>query len=82
MRTVTLFTTPWCGPCKAFKPLLQRVTDDLGISLSLIDAEENPEAAAEAGIRSIPSTIISLDGEEIHRHSGTMPESKLRELLS
>lgn len=52
------FSAEWCSPCKA----LARNLKDVDFPIEEIDIEENPELAAEYGVRSIP-TLIFLDKE-------------------
>ena len=39
--TFTMFTTPWCGYCHRLKSQLDRE----GITFSLVDIEQQPDAA-------------------------------------
>lgn len=79
---ITLYTSPWCAPCKAFKPLLQKLAEELKVPLAIIDIAEHPESAEKHGVRSVPTFVLTRGGEECHRHTGTMQESHLREMLS
>ena len=81
MTNVTLYTAPWCGPCKIFKPLLDRVAAELKVPVTVVDIDADPSAAAENGVRSVPTLVVEKNGDEFHRHSGTMHEAHLREMI-
>ncbi len=52
-----LFTAPWCGNCKGPKTLVQI----RNLDVEIIDIEENPSAAQEYGIRTLP-TLVKDEG--------------------
>lgn len=59
---VIRYTAPWCAPCKAMLMEIERV-DFSGIDYEVVNIDENPEAAKNEGIRSIPTLVrISPDG--------------------
>ena len=58
MSKIKLFGSQRCGPCKMVKPLLEKIGD-----VEYIDVDENPEAAQEAGVRSIPFYINTDNGK-------------------
>ena len=45
MKTVLYFSTTWCGPCKMFKPVVQQVSQETGIQVTYIDADQDQEMA-------------------------------------
>jgi len=57
-----LFTANWCINCKSVKRLL----DEKGIEVDMVDLDEKPELAQEAGVRSIPA----LQDSEGNLHVG------------
>ena len=62
MKTAKYFTATWCGPCKAFKPVMNEVAGE-GHSIQFVDIDENQSLASQYGIRSVPTTIIEENGE-------------------
>ena len=50
------FFASWCPPCKAIAPKFEALSTEYpDISFLKIDIDENPEAAGDAGIRSVPT---------------------------
>ena len=63
--TVVKFGAPWCGPCKAMAPMLERAADefkDQGISIVEVDVDKSPHLAAQFSVRSLPTLIGWKDG--------------------
>ncbi len=75
------FWAPWCGPCRAMAPVLDRVADERRTQLQVgkINTDEQQDLALRFGIRSIPTLVLFRDGKEIARRSGS---SDLRSLSS
>lgn len=77
------FWAPWCGPCRALGPMLERLEQDLGgrFRLVKINSDENPELSAQFGVRSIPFVIAFVDGRPVDSFVGVLPESQLRAFI-
>ena len=52
------FWAEWCGPCKAYGPVYERVSEAFpDVVFGKINTEEQQGLAGMFGIRSIPTTI-------------------------
>ncbi|HYA76926.1 MAG TPA: tetratricopeptide repeat protein [Burkholderiaceae bacterium] len=83
MPVVVDFWAPWCGPCKALGPILDRVVADFGgkLRLAKINTDENQELAAHYGVRGIPSVKAFIDGQLVDEFSGALSEPQVRRFL-
>jgi putative thioredoxin len=74
------FWAPWCGPCRALTPALEKVvTEKAGaIKLVKINIDENPQIAGQLGIQSIPAVFAFAGGRPIDGFMGAMPEGEVR----
>ncbi len=74
---------PWCMPCRAQQPILDKVADELqGKALiTSLNIEENREAAYRLNIHSIPTLVIFNDGEEARRLFGLQKADSLTKAL-
>lgn len=82
MKKVLYFSTTWCGPCKTFKPIVQQVSQETGIPVTYLDADQDQEAVKKYSINSVP-TIVIVDsaGGMLYRNAGVMPKGQLSQLL-
>ena len=81
MRTAKYFTATWCGPCKAFKPIILELISE-GYNITIHDIDENQELASKYGVRSVPTTVIEENGVEVDRFVGASPKETVKEKLS
>jgi thioredoxin 1 len=73
----------WCGPCRAFAPVYERVSEKHPDAVfAKIDTDAERELAAAFQIRSIPTLMIFRDRVLLFADAGALPESALEELLS
>lgn len=64
---------PWCNPCLALAPHLDRLAETTGDNLKIvkINVDENPEVMKKFGVRGIPTLIFMVAGKEEGRLVGT-----------
>jgi len=77
------FWAPWCGPCKAIGPILEKLETAYGGGFKLvkINSDEEQQLAGAFGIRSIPTVILLKNGQPVDGFAGALPEGKVREFL-
>ena len=77
------FWAPWCGPCKAIGPVLEKLEQDYAGAFKLvkINSDEEQQLSAAFGVRSIPTCILMMGGKPVDGFAGALPEGKLREFL-
>ena len=77
------FWAEWCGPCKRFAPVYEKVSEsNPDVVFAKVDTEAEPELAAMYGVRSIPTLVAYRDGIPVHSQAGALPQPVLEDLLS
>jgi putative thioredoxin len=77
------FWAPWCAPCRALKPILEKLATEYAgrFTLAKINSDENQELAAQMGVRGIPAVKAVVDAELVDEFVGALPESQVREFI-
>ena len=72
------FWAEWCGPCKMIGPALEEIATELGgkVKIAKLNIDENPELAAQFGVRSIPTLMIFKGGEVADIKVGAAAEDR------
>ena len=82
--SVIQFSASWCSPCKALKPVMDKLSDEYKdrANFYITDIEDSGiNTGSSAGIRGVPTVIIYKKGVEIDRKVGGVPESHMKEFL-
>jgi|TARA_B100000003_G_scaffold104794_1_gene93845 thioredoxin 1 len=76
------FWAEWCGPCRAYAPVFERVSEEFpDVVFAKVDTEVEQALAGSFGIRSIPTTIAFKEGIGVFMQPGALPEDALRDLI-
>jgi putative thioredoxin len=78
---------PWCAPCRALGPVLEKVETAYGgrFKLAKLNSDEQPEIAGQLsqafGVRSIPFCVLFDQGQPVDGFVGALPEAEVRAFL-
>jgi thioredoxin-like negative regulator of GroEL len=76
MKQVLYFSAPWCGPCRAFKPIMESLQTEM--SITFIDVDSSPQTAATWNVRSVPTVLVIENGIEKSRLVGAKSKEEIR----
>jgi thioredoxin 1 len=59
------FWAPWCGPCRASSPHVDRIAKEMDGKLKVVkmNTDENQSVAARYGITAIPTFLVFRPGD-------------------
>ena len=73
---------PWCGPCRMFGPIYEKVSArHPDVTFAKVNTEDEQELAATFDIRSIPTLMILREGVLLFAQPGALPEAALEDLV-
>jgi len=80
MPVVIDFWAPWCGPCRALTPILEKVGAQYAgkVKVVKVNSDENPELSQAFRVRSIPYVAAIVGGQMADQFMGAQPEPKIK----
>ena len=78
---------PWCGPCKALGPMLEKLEVAYAgrFKLAKLNSDDQPDIAGQLsqmfGVRSIPFCVMFKGGQPVDGFVGVLPEAEIRKFL-
>jgi len=77
------FWAPWCGPCKSFGPIYEKVSEQYpDILFGKVNTEDEQALGAHFQIRSIPTIMVLKEGIVVFSQAGMIPEEALVDIIT
>ncbi len=77
------FWAEWCGPCRMFGPVYDKVSQDFpDVVFGKVDTEAQQGLGAAFNITSIPTLMAIRQGVVLFSQAGALPEPELRKLVT
>ena len=81
MNKLIYISAAWCGPCKQFGPVMNRVAET--IPVQKVDADADTEIVTKYGIRNIPTVLkVNTNGELISKFVGVKTEQQVKDFYN
>ncbi len=73
------FWAEWCGPCKMVAPVLEEIAGENADKISIVklNIDENPGAARDYQIMSIPTMAVFSGGKMVKSIVGAKPKAAI-----
>ncbi len=76
------FWAPWCGPCRSFAPVFEKVAaDNPDITFGKVNTDEETELAGAFEIRSIPTLMVFRDRVLLYSQPGALAAAALEDIV-
>ena len=77
------FWAPWCGPCKGFAPVFERVAEsNPEVVFAKVNTDEEQEIAQHFQIRSIPTLMVFREKVILFQQAGALPAVALEQVIA
>jgi len=77
------FWAPWCGPCRSFAPIYEKVSENhADIVFAKVNTEDEQELSAHFQIRSIPTLMIFREQVVLFAQPGMLSEGQLEQVIA
>jgi thioredoxin 1 len=76
------YWAPWCGPCRGFAPVFERVAEqNPAVVFAKVNTDEEQEIASHFQIRSIPTLMVFRDQIIVFSQPGALAQGALEQVV-
>ena len=77
------YWAPWCGPCRGFAPVFERVAEaNPDVVFAKVNTDDEQEIAAHFQIRSIPTLMVFREQIIVFSQPGALPQGQFEQVVA
>ena len=77
------YWAPWCGPCRGFAPVFEKVSEaHPDVVFAKVNTDEEQEIAAHFQIRSIPTLMVFREQIIVFSQPGALPQGAFEQVVT
>ncbi|HUL55844.1 MAG TPA: thioredoxin [Usitatibacter sp.] len=77
------YWAPWCGPCRGFAPVFERVAEaNPDVVFAKVNTDDEQEIAAHFQIRSIPTLMVFREKIIVFAQPGALPQGAFEQVVA
>jgi thioredoxin 1 len=82
MKQVLYFSAKWCTACQATTPIIESIKRSGEAQVAIVDVDYDVSLTERYNIKSVPTTIILENDNEVKRVVGSMSSEQLKQLIN
>ena len=82
MKQVLYFSAKWCTACQATTPVVESLKHSNQTPVMIVDVDYDVSLTEQYNVKSVPTTIILENGNEIKRVVGSISSEQLKQLVN
>ncbi len=76
------FWAEWCGPCRQFAPIFERVSEEHpDVVFGKVDIDKENNVAMTFNIQAVPTVAVIVKGELVHSQPGGLTAPALEKIV-
>ena len=76
------YWAPWCGPCRGFAPVFEKVSESHpDVVFAKVNTDEEQEIAGHFQIRSIPTLMVFREQIIVFSQPGALPQGAFEQVV-
>jgi len=82
MKQVLYFSAKWCTACQATTPIIESLKSSNKAQVMIVDVDYDVSLTEQYNVKSVPTTVILENGNEIKRVVGSINGDQLKQLIN